>query len=326
MVLRIIKSILEIQRFNSTRGLYHKMSKEAISHYENNWGPEISIDIRLKHKMQWYMAEFLYVGRQYEKLHGINTGRNDKNLMLAGALVTICDWIVDDIPIDDNELKSFKLDALKVIPESLKSAYTYLYNNLLNELRNVKNSIVLTYFDKLYQAQIRSKDQFDSGLTVKEIDSICRDKCGYSMLFIRALINDEITPDEEGALFELGGFIQFCNDTQDIHKDLNAGIRTFATSRSNWTEILKDLENQKTKTFNLIEMLDHPKKRKDSFQLSLRIMYSAIKAKVRIFNKMQKEELNLSLFANIEKLKIQKATKNWRLLPIMINQNFSKKR
>ena len=90
---------------------------------------------------------------------------------------------------------------------------------------------------------------------------------------------------EEQAWFELGAFVQFCNDTQDFYKDAVRGIRSFATTRDDDTLIRADLEKQWQQIISVIAALKFPDRKKSKATFTLYAMYVVILAKLDFFVK-----------------------------------------
>jgi len=294
--LRLIKSVFDLRKFNNVDSSYHREAKGIIDNLTATLNLESAKDFpsNTKLKLQWYMAECIY---SCEKFNGLtrqsSTPSQRKSYLLGGALGAMSDFIIDDVELGTEEIKKFK-NPLKqdLYSNVVEKLYSILYHSFIKSLEEDNKTRVLEYYQLLFDAQLRSKKQNDQKISREEVDEICKEKGGYSLLFLRALVNGEITDIEEKAWYELGAYIQYCNDAQDLHKDLKNEIKTFATTRAELENIATDLDKQKTIAFSLIKEIPFHKNQKDYFLFTLYIMGIGILAKLHRYLKICDHEFS----------------------------------
>lgn len=99
---------------------------------------------------------------------------------------------------------------------------SYIY--MLKTIRSPER--FLRYAYAVAKAQHRSLGQKASELTETELRQITDSKGGYATLLYRSLLDVPITEQEEKAVFELGGLLQYINDLFDVYRDSVAGVLT----------------------------------------------------------------------------------------------------
>jgi len=290
MIFRLIKSVNDLRKFNNINSRYHREARAVIEHLTASFdfASAKNIPYNFKLKLQWYMAECLYACEKFNDIaEQTSTLQQKRAYLLSGALGAMCDFIIDDVEMGTEKIKEFKNpkteDQYNDVVEKL---YAMFYHTFLNSLDEEIKTRVIHYYEIVFDAQLKSKQQFNQSITQKEVDEICKDKCGYSLLYIRSLVPGEITEIEKKALYELGGYIQYCNDAQDLHKDLKKGIRTFASTRPDLETIARDLDKQKTIAFSLVKETPFDHKKKDELLFSLHLMGIGILAKLNRYSKI----------------------------------------
>lgn len=207
------------------------------------------------------------------------------------------DVIVDDLEIDELRLLALKNPGQDFTPISnSEELYLICYRAFVESINLEESEELLRFHSLLFDAQVESKKQFDPSLSQAEIDTIIRNKGGYSTLSLRALIDVPMSEKEQTALFELGAYIQYCNDIQDLHKDLLKGINSFASKRIESNRIQMDLEKQRSLTMGLLKDLPFAQKQKDDLLFTLHVMHAGILAKLKVYmqlcgSKLSKEDL-----------------------------------
>jgi hypothetical protein len=115
------------------------------------------------------------------------------------------------------------------------------------------------------------------------------------------MIPGEIGETENNAWMELGAFIQFCNDAQDLHKDGKKGINTFASFRPDLRTLAADLDRQKCLAFGLMKQLHFDRRRKDHLLFILYAMTIGILTKLHGFSKACEGEYTHEKFLYLSK-------------------------
>ncbi len=322
LLFRIAKSVYWINQFNDTRSSYHrqgkKMTMQLLSAVDLKNTPQFPPIGKLK--MQWYMAESIFTCEQMNRLMGRASALEDRrNYLLAGAMLTMSDLLIDDVEMDMERVKLLKKPGRDFTPkDEIEKLYLLCYHQFFDSLKDPVKARALEYFECLFDAQIKSKDQFNSNITQEQVDVICKDKCGYSTLFLRSLINEPCHNEEKLLWFELGGLVQFSNDAQDMHKDLMKGIRTFGTVRPDMESIKRDLEAQRTLVFTLIKNAPFDVKKKDDFLLLFYVMYAAIQAKLFIFETICGGEFSPQRLLSITSEQLRNKVSAVRLLKYVV--------
>ncbi len=127
-------------------------------------------------------------------------------------------------------------------------------------------------------------------------------------LFLRSLTEGEIDETEEKALYEIGAFIQFCNDAQDIHKDTLQKIRTFATTSNSLQEIADNLNKQKFMSVTLFKNTNYELKRKNDFLIQIHIMHLALLAKLKKYHEITAPGFSFEKFSSKTKEELKPAS------------------
>jgi len=317
-IFRFFNAVTDINTFNSVKSPYHQKAKQLI---EDITAPfDLSNDIFPSNaalKMQWYMAECVYVCERYNRLLGQSSNAAQLHVyLLSGGLVAMCDMVIDDIDMSSERLSLFRKPKVSDhYHDDVEKLYATFYHTFLLALDEDKRPLAIDYYEKLFDAQVRSKQQFDKAISKEEVDQICKDKCGYSLLFWRALVDGPMKKNEAKAWFELGAFVQYCNDAQDLHKDLNSGIHSFASVRSNLNSIANDLEKQKCKAYEMVKRVPFEERRKDHFLFTMHVMHMAILAKLHAFTKLCNGNYSRESFRSLAKEQVRRKTTSTHFLP-----------
>lgn len=182
------------------------------------------------------------------------------------------------------------------------------------------------YYELLYEAQIESKRQFDPEISNAEVDCICIEKGGYSLLYIRAMLDGEINELEKNTWHQVGGYIQFCNDAQDLHKDLKNKLRTFGTCRNSLSQIANDLDQQRLIAFTLLKQCPFKTSNKDFLLFTLYSMGVGIIAKLYRYHLLCNQNYTAACLAKLPKDKVRRHLQPKKLiaywLPRVLNYRY----
>ena len=81
-----------------------------------------------------------------------------------------------------------------------------------------------------------------------------------SVLFYRSVLDNSISPQEEMALYVMGGLMQFGNDIFDIYKDCQQRIDTLITTAGKVEETRQEFSQMMGNSFSTVyETSYHPK-------------------------------------------------------------------
>jgi hypothetical protein len=133
-----------------------------------------------------------------------------------------------------------------------------------------------------------------------EINEITRRKGGTAVLLTAALLL-EITKKNQKAFYQLGAFIQYLNDSQDIYKDAKAGITTFVNYCSSFDEINQKLSDEFSQTKALFQATDFPEKNIYELLFYIHAMYVGILYKNKDFAIRHGSAINLKEIRNLER-------------------------
>lgn len=269
---------LDMRSANREKGALHKKVQRMMrpivqASAEYNDG---SITPRMHKKMQWYMVETLWMSQQFATLYRLKLDQNAiQCAALVGALGAISDILIDDLPSQNLEaLTTFILSPLtKEVTLPLEKLYQAYFKRFDACLHESNRTSVFKYFQRTLEAQLRSKQQFQQNLSYPALIQILKDKCGYTTLLCRAVVNQSISQAEEEAIYELGALVQFINDINDLYKDSKQGIRNFANSFGTLAEIKRALMQQTNLALHQVKQLPYPKKTKRYF---LFVFYSFV--------------------------------------------------
>jgi hypothetical protein len=288
-IFKLIKVIIGINKFNNANSSYHRAANTLLNEIIS---PQLftkassEMPSNAKSKMRWYMAEFLYTCENIHRLTETHsTIQQKRQYLLSGALGAMCDMAIDDINIQDEKIQLLKRPRPDVeYSDPVEKIYITFYFAFFNSLEEGIKQRCRLYYELLFDAQVQSKRQLTQNLTQQEVDFICKEKGGYSLLFLRSLVPEELNKQEKEAWYELGAYIQYCNDSQDLHKDLLKKMQTFASVRQNLQKIMGDLESQKFIAFSQIKKTRFKRDKLDYFLLILHVMHVGILAKLHVFS------------------------------------------
>lgn len=324
LLFRLARVVVQVRQFNWTGSSYHREARHLLKsmlgvHYT-------AFPSRILLKMQWYMAELLYVGHRISALSGHTLSAKEKeSFMLCGALGALCDWLVDDTPLESVELiKNKRPQQSAEAPATLENFYTLCYHRFFSLQTESTQERTRQFYEQMYEVQVQSKRQFSNQISAEEVTQICREKCGFSFLFARSILLEPLTPQEEKAWFEFGAYIQYCNDAQDLHKDLQKGIQTSASVQSSLEEIRTLLENQRLIAISELQKCAWEKSRLEDFLFSAHVMHLAILAKLSAFEKLCAGNFTLEHFKKIPAQTVREAISPAKLLRYVISHLLKK--
>lgn len=158
------------------------------------------------------------------------TNRERLALTYQGAMTGLFDDFFDKEKMSDDAVKAFMEKPEQISGKNKRQQlFLHFYKNALQYSHNPQ--LMLHYLRKVHDAQIESKKQAVPGmLSHDEIKRITVDKGGMSVLFYRAVLENKISKEEEDALYQMGGLMQFGNDIFDIYKDCMQHIDTLMTT------------------------------------------------------------------------------------------------
>ena len=207
-------------------------------------------DDQLIQKVAKYQSiQLLFVANNFSKLYGRfnNDVEKERNLLFF-LMSVLYDEIIDNQQMEEAELNELFYHSAQVNHENFNvKVLVYIHQKLLNQVSNKES-----YWDtiqKTHQAQVDSRNQFNSNISLNEIIDITKRKGGYTLLMCRHYLVDPVDEKIDQCWYQLGGLIQMTNDLYDTHKDTLDGIHTFATHIKNF-DTLNEVYEQQVNNFN----------------------------------------------------------------------------
>jgi hypothetical protein len=225
ILLLLIRNVRRQQRFLST-----ELKPQLDAAMKKNDGSLDKEDIK-KITRYYGLAVPCILGEALCVLRGRNMDLQERlALTYQGAMTGLFDDFFDKEKMTEELVKAFMETPDRVSTQSLRQElFVDFYKKALQYSQNP--GLTLDYLRKVYAGQIESKKQAIPGkLSQDEIKRITVDKGGQSVLFYRSVLANQITREEEHALYQMGGLMQFGNDIFDIYKDCQHGIETLMTT------------------------------------------------------------------------------------------------
>ncbi len=129
----------------------------------------------------------------------------------------------------------FRLEGQEVIPANENEKIIFdLVALIENDWDRVKYPKVFESLLSIHDAQTKSifLSKNEEMLSYNDLLTICIEKGGTSVLADGYLINGDLTEEQERFCFGFGTFLQFVDDIQDIHEDIENNIETLFTHAS----------------------------------------------------------------------------------------------
>lgn len=187
---------------------------------------------------------------------------NQERLALTyqGAMTGLFDDFFDKEKMTDEAVKAF-METPEQISGNNKRQQLFLqfYKKALQYTHN--RQLMLQYLRKVYDAQIESKKQAVGGMLPQdEIKRITVDKGGMSVLFYRSVLHNQLSKEEENALYKMGGLMQFGNDIFDIYKDCRQHIDTLMTTAKKVNDVRIIFRDMMETSFASVYQTPYPRK------------------------------------------------------------------
>lgn len=300
LTLKFITKVLAVNREN---GVYHSYIKkvaryEIIKSHDLNDGSISKLDFL---KIQWYMVTTLYLGELLTELRPNKLSKQEKkSLIYLGALMAITDLMVDDHLLETKKLTKI-LSGVKFKPGDLSAIeeVLFIYHDKLISIISKKKAQTIQDIS-LKKPQIESQSQLKTDLTEDEVINLTRKKGGTALLLTASFILD-INEEDKAAIYQLGAFIQYMNDSQDIYKDIKAGITTFVNYCTTFEEVNKTLKKEFKKTEELFMKTNYPAKGVRNLLFYVNALYTGITYKVNSYSQITGEVININKIRQIDK-------------------------
>lgn len=199
------------------------------------------------------------------------TQRERLTMTYLGSLTGLYDDFFDELHTQENHI----LELTKNPHESLvendhESLFIKFYNLALKY--SPSSELLKEKFIPVYEAQIQSKLQRNSNLSISQLSEVTLLKGGVSLLFYRSALNEVPDKTEEALLYKLGGLMQLENDIFDIYKDYQDNISTLATTIKKVEDLRETYTQLHEKVIQLIREMRFPIKNKIFFTQYLNLI------------------------------------------------------
>lgn len=193
---------------------------------EQQWGT--SFDAYLRKKMTRYYGLLTtgVLAESYCRLHARPLLAPAREISSAlGAMTPIFDDFFDRNLLTDAEIRQMMAAPSGFPARTLEQgAIIHFHEKILRALKAPDS--FRERIEKVFQAQIDSRQQSREDITEEALWKITYDKAGYSLQAYREILDLPDAEGEQEVYYQLGGILQLCNDTFDIYKDLGEGIMT----------------------------------------------------------------------------------------------------
>lgn len=181
-------------------------------------------------------------------------------LTYQGAMTGLFDDFFDKEKMTNDAVKAF-METPELISGNNKRQQLFLqfYKKALQYSHNPP--LMLHYLRKVHDAQVESKKQAVQGmLSEDEIKRITVEKGGMSVLFYCSVLFNQISKEQEDALYQMGGLMQFGNDIFDIYKDCLQHIDTLMTTAKKVNDVRKQFREMMESSFASVYQTQYPRK------------------------------------------------------------------
>ena len=298
-----LKFVVKVIAVNRENGSYHSYVKkvavnEIRKSYDLNDG---SISILDFLKIQWYMVTTLYLGELLTDLRPKKLTKQEKKLLIyLGALIAITDLMVDDHQLTSEKLTELlsgnSFDYKHLSP--IERVFILYHHKLISNLSEEKAIIIQDFAFR--KPQIESQSQLKSDLTEEKVIEHTTQKGGSALVLIASLLFN-ITEPDKAAIYQLGVFIQYLNDSQDIYKDIKTGITTFVNYRSTFNEINKTLSEEFSITIESFTKTNYSEKGVYHLLFYINALFTGVSYKVESYSKNAGEIIDIEKIRQMDK-------------------------
>lgn len=278
---RVYSYIKILHLFSQATLIYLRLRRFLKKDYFNNL--QFSADIK---KDYYYHSRFYNRTQQYihanhffgELLCLIRGSKMTKTEMSRFVLLSSCAPVFDDFFEKDSDYSSIRElmhhpDMENATSDTEKLA-VFFFSELLKGI-NCKEDL-LSAADQLFDAQLKSRTQTNTGLTNNDLLGISTDKGGYSGLMYGFLLDHKKDEKFFQLAFDLGSYGQLMDDVFDLYDDAAHGIRTFVNQADSVKEVRMILEEHEQKILDLINNMHLLRKNRVRFERVLLIFSSII--------------------------------------------------
>ncbi|MFT6746018.1 MAG: hypothetical protein ACJAZ2_000356 [Glaciecola sp.] len=174
-----------------------------------------------------------------------------KSLTFMAAISTIYDDFFDKTGHEKAVIESMTYDPENFKPNGFRET---LFNELtLEALHHIGlKSLLDSTRKQLLEVQWLTKGQSDKNeFSWGQLKENTMKKGGWSFLFYRSALSNDISEEEKALVFQIGGLLQYSNDIFDVYKDREEGVFTQVNSVTDIGIVVKDFNVEMEKTFKM---------------------------------------------------------------------------
>lgn len=267
-----LSNLVRTARFFATYGrvlgehLYaRRLMRDVVTETERDNDGSATADVYLN--ARWYMVQGIWACGMFKRLTGAAPTADEKrSYAYLGATLGVGDAIVDESDVPEARIRRLAADPDSFVPEaSIEALYLRFYRLTMASAPPALRPEIEVRLREAWEPEIESQRQFDPDLPAREVDRIIEEKGGRCGVLFRVMVDHPLAPGEAEAAYAVGVLGQVINDAKDLYKDLQAGLRTSATVRSEIGEVVALLERQKRDTFIALKRLPHARADIDTF-------------------------------------------------------------
>ncbi|HDZ42157.1 MAG TPA: hypothetical protein ENH59_10855 [Bacteroidetes bacterium] len=204
------------------------------------------------------------LGEGYCLLRGKEMSLAERDqLTYMGALTGLFDDFFDEKETDEQHIREL---INRPRPSLANNSYEELFIRFyLKALDRTNSGLVKEKLNRVCDAQVRSKQQKDPGISKEDIESITIEKGGASLLFYRCAFPEEVRESEDKMLYTLGGLGQLENDIFDVYKDYHEQVKTLATTTKRVSELRSVYISMMKDVLKMLDQTGYPGKNKKKF-------------------------------------------------------------
>jgi len=217
------------------------------------------------------------------------SSKERKGLTYMAAISTMYDDFFDEL-----NLEKSVIEKMTYSPEDFKprNGREKLFNELtLQALEHIGlRSLLDSTRKELLEVQWLTKEQnVKDRFTWQELKGNTMNKGGWSFLFYRSALGNEISEEEKAIVFQIGGLLQYSNDIFDVYKDKEDGIYTQANSEEDIEKVVEDFTLEMSKTFDMCKSSSYPSSIIDNLLQSLFLLCARNMVCLHQFQEVQKK-------------------------------------
>ena len=229
------------------------------------------------------------LGEAFCLLHGRKLSAEERVASTSqGAMTGLFDDFFDRDFLSESNIESLmNREQLKEQPSN-QQLFTRFYQDAWQHCP--QPMMMLECLRKVYDAQVKSKQQTQLGISDAFIESVTIDKGGSSLIFYRSVFDPPPSTTETKMLFHLGALMQLCNDIFDVYKDRESGIQTMVTRARQIAPVKRYLSDGLATAAQLLRLTGFPVSQQNNF-----MHYLSVAIFNRAFVCLQQLEANEAL-------------------------------